>query len=991
MVDDLRMRHVVTRTEMLERRLAKDEADLSRYDSSRKSFKADWTDRESRTGEAVAAAKRKMIRAKEEIPPTEKAARAAKCDVLTRERGQGGAEGALADAKQNTYDAQGLLQRAALRADVAKTEERSAEEALGLMKEEEKDARSGYDSAYKRWLPHRNKLYRAESRRDAAVKSRASAENRRDAARAAQELARADQDDAKKRMDEADSGSKRQLARSDMKNALRAEQEAREAQNAAKKQMLRCDVEIRNAKAEMADAEAPEYEARQVRDDAEAVLQDVQKRASKAEAALSEARQARMAAQKAKAVAQKALDGARKSQEEAKAKADTAKENTEKAKAMLQRAQREMPPAEVLESARRDLDAAAKDLESAKKRYGLAGRCMTAADKKEKSAGLLQAAVEAHQKDGAERWNAEGDDLVALEQIKDREPWAQERYTSAKRMRKAGEGLRAAGETRAKIIRGDAEYHVRLAKGWMSRARTALDDATERHEAATRWLNDANLEGWPHRGARWPDVDRKSLAAEQDAVKKMRVLMDERAEGRMQWVKRMQDDAGGWDAFVEEKTAEEAEAANMRMQDDRSIRDANRTFDLILESLERVPEPGRTEANIDAYRNGVEASKSHLPKQNGDASRSAMHRRFVNEHPEILRGISSGQMDGMVLGALDAALANMDSERANIARDGEVGVTPSMDRRTSFREGTLVLADRHLILYDDGGLKESERMPLTSIKKCYTGWLSSALNIELADGKKEFHLPEEFAAGHSKSDEYKIWRCLIEGRKAGGGRTLHVQTTPPGAVVLVNDVPCGITPIALEKPVNVGHVTQKGYEVSMLLEGYAPKNVMVGPKRANVDEKMKRLEKAYPPADMAVRAYRKQVPQGSATELFVTENLLNGENGTSLVLSRDSVVMLSMDRRILLRIPYGALKDVGTYTEWLQVAGLKVTYRLDGEPVAVKFAADKEARSGCGEIENRLKEKMREWSDREPRSISDVTRLPRPGYTFLDARTSSRR
>ena len=434
--------------------------------------------------------------------------------------GQGEAESALADAKQNTYDAQGLLQRAALRADVAKTEERSAEEALGSVREEEKDAQSGYNSAYKHWRPHRNKLYRAESRRDEAVKNRASAKSRRDAARAAQKRVRADQDDAKKRMDEADSGRKMQLARSDMKNAKRAEQEAREAEDAAKKQMRRHDVEIRNAEAEMLDAGVPEYEARQVMDDAEAVLQDVQKRASKAEAALSEAGQTRMAAQKAKAAAQKALDGARKSQEEAKAKADTAKENTEKAKAMLQRAQREMPPAEVLESARRDLDAAAKDLESAKKRYDMAGRCMTAADKKEKSAGRLRVAVEAHQKDGAERWNAEGDALVALEQIKDREPWAQERYTSAKRMRKAGEGLRAAGETRAKIIREDAEYHVRLARGWMSQARTALDDAMERREAATRWLNDANLEGWPHRGARWPDVDRKSLAAEQDAVKK---------------------------------------------------------------------------------------------------------------------------------------------------------------------------------------------------------------------------------------------------------------------------------------------------------------------------------------------------------------------------------------------------------------------------------------------------------------------------------------
>ena len=992
MVDDLRMRHAIARTEMLERRLAKDKADLSRYESSRKSFKADWIARERQMDKAVAAAKQDMDHAKEKIPLTEKAARAAKGDVLAYERGQGEAESVLADAKQNTYDAQGLLQRAALGADMAKTKERSAEEALALVREEEKDAQSGYDSAYERWLPHRNKLDGAENRRDEAVKSRASAESRRDAALAAQGRARADQDETKRWMDEAlYSGRKTQLARRHMENAEREERVARKAEYMAEKQMRRHDVEIRNAEAEMAEVGVPEYKARQAMDDAEAVLQDVRNRASKAEAALSEARQARMTAQKAKAAAQKTLGDARKARGEAKAKADAAKESTEKAKARLQRAQREMPSAEVLESARRDLDAATKDLESAKKRYGMAGRCMTAANEKEKSAGLLRAAGEAHQRDGAERWNVEGDALAALEQIKDGESWAQERLASAKRMREAGEGLRAARETRAKITRKDAEYHVQLAKEWMSRARAALDDATERHEAATRWLNDAKLEGRPHGGARWPDVDRNSLAAEQDAAKKTRGLMDERAEGRMRWVKRMQDDAGGWDAFVEEKTSEEAEAANMRTQDDRSIRDANRTFNLILGSLERVPEPGRTDANIDTYRNGVEAAKPRRPKQNGGASQSATHRRFMSEHPEIWRGISSGQMDGTMLGALDATLANMDTERANISRDGEVGVTPSVDRRTSFREGTLVLAGRRLILYDDGGLKELERMPLSSIKKCDTGLFSSALNIELADGKKEFRLPEKFAAGHSKSDEYKIWKCLIESRKAGGRRTLRVQTTPPGAVVLVNGVPCGITPIALEKPVVVGHITQKGYEVSMLLEGYAPKNIMVGPKRSNVDEKMKRLKKADPPADTAVRAYRKQVPQGSATELFVTENLLNGESGTSLVLSRDSVVVLSTDRRILLSVPYGALKDVGTYTEWARVSGLKVTYRRDGEPAVVKFAADKEARSGCGEIKNRLKEKMREWLDREPRSMPDVTRLPRPGYTFLDARTSSRR
>ena len=210
---------------------------------------------------------------------------------------------------------------------------------------------------------------------------------------------------------------------------------------------------------------------------------------------------------------------------------------------------------------------------------------------------------------------------------------------------------------------------------------------------------------------------------------------------------------------------------------------------------------------------------------------------------------------------------------------------------------------------------------------------------------------------------------------------LHVQTVPPGALVLGNGLPYGITPLALEKPIMDKPVIRKKYEVRMLLEGYEPKNKTVDLKAHEVDEEMKRLKKADPPTDMAVREYRKQVPDGSTTNLFVTEDSLNGENGTSLVLSRDSVLMLSMHRHILFSMPYGALNDAKTYRNLVWMWGLKVTYRQAGKPVTVKFAADKKARSKCGEIKDNLKEKMREFSDGK---IPDVTRLPRLGYTFLN-------
>ena len=1038
-VDDLRIQQVVVHTKILEKQLGNDQADLDRYESSRQSFKADWETRERHLGEAMGVANKNMTLVKEELPLTEKDLRTAKDIVLLCERDQGTAESILADAEQKTVEAEAQLHCAAMKANAAKIEERTAKASLDSMRRAEEDAQSKYDSAHEYWLRYYHKLDEAESRRDAAVKNKQNVEKWRGAARAELKRARADQDYAKIRMESAGGvAGKTEHNRRNMEHAERAEQEAERAEqeaeraeqeaeraeqeaeraeqeaeraeqeaeraeqeaeraeDVAKKHILQYNMEIRNAEAEIAEAEGPECKTRQVMDNSKAVLQEVQNHVLGAKTVLSRAIQNQEKARKTMVTAEKALCDARKARGEAKTKLDGAKENTKNAKTSLQQVQHDMPTGEVVGSARRDLDVATKDLESAKRRYDVAGHNMTAADRREKSAALLCAAEEARLDGDAERWNAEGDVLTALEQIKDREVWAQDWFVSAKRMREAGESLRAARKRRTKSIQEDAEFSVQLARRWLSQDRATLDDAKERHAAATRWLNDAEREGWPSGGGRWPAEDQKALAKEQEIIKDIRALMDKWAEERMQCVKWMQDDASKWDVLVEEIEAEAVEAANIRTQNAQSIRDANNVFNLILKSLERVPEPGRTEANIDIYWNGVEATKSYraiqgdvvkkIRNQTGGVSYNAKHRnRFVHDHPGVEQMLSSGQINAATLGALDAVLANMYSERVNISRDAEFGVTPSMDRWTQFREGMLVLAGQYLVLYDNSGRKELERIPLDLIKKCNAGGLfSSALNIDLVDGKRKFCLPLDFAAGHSESDEYNVWKYLLESRKTGNRGILRVSTMPPGAVVLVNDMPCGTTPLFLEKPILDESIIQRKYKVRILLEGHTPINKIVDLKCSKVEEKIKRLKKADPLADMAVQGYRKQVPGGIPTNLYVIEYVLNGENSTSLVLSRSSIIMLSESRQILLNIPYGALDGVEIYDEWLQVAGLRIAFRQDGVLETVKFAADKTATSECSEIKNKIKEKMQEWSDREPRSASNITQLPKPDYTFLN-------
>ena len=374
---------------------------------------------------------------------------------------------------------------------------------------------------------------------------------------------------------------------------------------------------------------------------------------------------------------------------------------------------------------------------------------------------------------------------------------------------------------------------------------------------------------------------------------------------------------------------------------------------------------------------------------------------FAREHHEVAQVISTGQMSDEALDALDKALERIYGSLDEISRDGEVGVTPTMDRRTLFEEGMLMLTDSHLVLYDERGLKVRESIPLDSVRKCGTGrwgWLkrSSSLNVQYGDDqKRSFHLPMGFSAAHSASEEYSIWNYMVDRRLkiAGkGSAALHVHTEPPGAVVLVDEIPYGTTPLTLIKPLRTESILSKKYKVQVHLEGYEPRTEDASAKvKDNLDKldmQLKPRKRADPVADKGLTGYRRQLPELPEHEQFVREHVLEGEHGT-LVLSRDSVIMLSTSKRTLLRVPYGALMKVEKKTKMGRgVQGLSISYRQeDGLKDSVYFAMDRSQKgdrdAAYREVERRLNAKKQEWSSKGPGSASGLTRLPRSGYTTV--------
>lgn len=1078
-------------------------ADLEADERSRQSAVDDWNDRESRATEEIDAAEKALRATEKSLPAAENALRdakrtviqsennldtaiknlaaaekrmsAAESDLYAAERAEEAARSQVSSAESDLDSANAAVPPAQRDVDAAESEARSADSVLGDARAELFSARSRLDAVQSRLSAAESRLNAAESRMDSARHTLRSAES--DLSHAQN---RSDHDAAR------DAQSRVYAAQNEVNSAQNEVNSAEGEVGSAQSDMHYPRSEVSSTQRSVDSAKHDADRAQNALSAARDILRRAQERVSAAQNALSAARSALTTAQHRAAAAQSELADAKNNERAARDQKKDAERDLAEAQKELAAAQRGMPSAEVLLSAERDLAEAEAESRAAGRRAERARERVTAAQKKEQAAGHLREAEELHQDAEETRWAAERDAVISLEQsVKDGEQWAAKPLRAAMDLRKAEEELRAARVGRADAVLGEAKDSVQLAQRWMSEDQTALEAAEKRQAVAQMWVDDARGEQWADKGKRWTKIQQKALAVEQKAAEALRGIRDGWAENRTEWAAGAERDAERWTAFADERAAEEEQDDMRRRRDADNIRHADRRFGAILESLEKIPEMGRTKDNIDLYRDGVEAAKSyhqilkvgirwpasldHLrsmapdlhrrlaamaaegsddtvyerirERLSGEGMPNAAFRElfedprgggyavrpwegeggieetlkrlggvhydhgqdveFAREHPEAAQAISTGQMSVEALDALDKAIERIYGSLDEISRDGEVGATPTMDRRTLFEGGMLVLTDSRLVLYDERGLEERESIPLDSVRNCGADWWkllgrSSSLNVQYGDDqKRSFRLPKGFSAVHSASEEYSIWDYLVNRRlkmARKGSAALHVHTEPPGAVVLVDGVPYGTAPLTLVKPLRTESILSKKYKVQVHLEGYEPRTedatTKVKDSLDKLDIQLKPRKRADPVADKGLKGYRRQLPELPGHEQFVREHVLEGEHGT-LVLSRDSVIVLSTCKRTLLRVPYGALGEVEKKTKLGRgVQGLTISYRQEGGlEDGVYFAMDRSKKgdrdAAYREVERLLNDKKKEWSGKGSGSASGLTRLPRSGYTTV--------
>ena len=1078
-------------------------ADLEADERSRQSAVDDWNDRESQATEDIDAAEKALRATEKSLPAAENALRGAKRTVIQSENNLDTAIKNLATAEKRVSAAESDLYAAERAEEEARSQVSSAEldldSASAAVPPAQRDvdaAESEARSADSALGDARVELFSAQSRLDTVQSRLSAAESRLSAAESRLDSARDTLRNAESDLSYAQNKSDHDAARDAQSRVYAAQNEVNSAQNevnsaegkvgSAQSDMHYPRSEVSSAQRSVDSAKHDVDRAQNALSAARDILRRAQERVSAAQDALSEARSALTAAQHRTAAAQSELDDAKNNERATRDQKKDAERDLAAAQKELAAAQRGMPSAEVLLSAERDLAEAEAESRAAGRRAERARERVTAAQKKEQAAGHLREVEGLHQNAEEARWAAEQDAVLSLEQyVKDGEQWAAKPLRAAMDLRKAEEELRAVRMERADAVLSEAKDSVQLAQRWMSEDQTALEAAEKRQAVAQMWVDDARGEQWTDKGKRWTKIQQKALAVEQKAAEALRCIRDGWAENRTEWVAGAERDVERWTTFADERAAEEEQDDMRRRRDADNIRHTDRRFGAILESLEKIPEMGRTGDNIDLYRDGVEAAKSyHLILKAGirwpaslDHLRSMapdLHRRlaamaaegsddtiyerirerlsgegmpnaafrelfedprgggyavrpwegeggieetlkrlggvhydhgrdveFAREHSEAAQAISTGQMSGEALDALDKAIERIYGSLDEISRDGEVGATPTMDRRTLFEGGVLMLTDSRLVLYDERGLEERESIPLDSVRKCGTDrwwwWLGrpSSLNVQYGDDqRRSFRLPKGFSAAHSASEEYSIWDYMVNRRLklAGkGSAVLHVHTEPPGAVVLVDGVPYGTAPLTLVKPLRTESILSKRYKVQAHLEGYEPRTkdapTKVKDSLDKLDIQLKPRKRADRVADKELKGYRRQLPELPEHEQFVREHVLEGEHGT-LVLSRDSVIVLSTCKRTLLRVPYGALEKVEKTKIGRDVQGLTISYRQEGGfKDGVYFAMDRSKNgdrdAAYREVERLLNGKKKEWSGRGSCTASGLTRLPRSGYTTI--------
>ena len=93
---------------------------------------------------------------------------------------------------------------------------------------------------------------------------------------------------------------------------------------------------------------------------------------------------------------------------------------------------------------------------------------------------------------------------------------------------------------------------------------------------------------------------------------------------------------------------------------------------------------------------------------------------------------------------------------------------------------------------------------------------------KVADVQKEiFKLPKSFESTSDKTarEEYRIWEYVVN-RRIKGISKIKIETIPYDAVVTINDIIFGTTPLTIDKPIIDDAILEGKYHVKIFKEGY---------------------------------------------------------------------------------------------------------------------------------------------------------------------------
>lgn len=210
--------------------------------------------------------------------------------------------------------------------------------------------------------------------------------------------------------------------------------------------------------------------------------------------------------------------------------------------------------------------------------------------------------------------------------------------------------------------------------------------------------------------------------------------------------------------------------------------------------------------------------------------------------------------------------------------------------------------------------------------------IEDAKRREADTTRETFHLPKGYSAEIAESDEYAIWEYAIRRRMAGPS-VLRVDSSPPEAVVLVDGVVEGSTPVTLDMPLTEKAALSGKYDVRVLLEGHESERLLVNaaPGSAPKIHQLSLCAKGDPDPelDSVISEYRRSLPDRTIDLTgYDIEMETAGMEGV-LVLARDQILLLSKDRtRWLLEIPYRDMIDAKTEKRFMRgIRGIVISYK----------------------------------------------------------------